>query len=78
MFPREPTSKPQLRFESLRFGNRVDWDREDWDSQEVQCDRFHLFCEFHELGSFDPVPISDCREDPLSWIGPPVSTKRAT
>ncbi len=28
MFPREPTSKPQLRFESLRFGNRVDWDCE--------------------------------------------------
>ena len=48
MFPREPTSRPQLRFETLRFGNRVDWDK-DWDAQEVQCNRFQLFCNHHGL-----------------------------
>jgi hypothetical protein len=50
MFPRESTSQPQLRFETLRFGNRVDWDK-DWDAQEVQCNRFQLFCKAHGLGS---------------------------
>ncbi len=48
MFPRESTSQPQLRFETLRFGNRVDWDK-DWDAQEVQCNRFQLFCNHHGL-----------------------------
>ena len=50
-FPRDPPSRPQLRFENLRFGNRVDWDKEDWDAQEVPCNRFLLFCKSHGLGS---------------------------